>query len=584
MQFPKNQPFIGWKYKKKEMIIESFIDTDHIRMQDGKSEESSDDKVSLRRSGAHEFEDNIRWTPRECGRLDSEPCGCGFYEGSVDEFIRPLGEDDFEAMPSGYRFPGPAGNGDTSQLDEATRCNWPFSPTIWSADCESSLGASGYHGLLRYDQPRQSCDVADSAMQSESAAREARVLLSSLSSDAGRGNDVTGRFAVYDLLDDVVAGRDAGHAGTPVVDRGVRADDCSDALAGRGGDDWRRERGGDDVGRGGSICDRGWGFDAAPDTTAEASSARLSAKSFLLTYAQCPVNKQDLFDYLLRKGETELLVVCAETHADGNPHLHAYVTYKQKKVNCSMKYFDFCGYHPNIRVHRQGCDPVVSAMNCWNYCLKSDANPLTRGSPPEKQKRKRESAFRDALSVCQRTSVGAAMDVLLAECAYETIVHYEQIERALLSERRKHSKCRIAARPLADFSAAPKNLPEEKALYFWGDTNLGKTAFARALLPEAQLVRHIDQLKGVDFSKGIIFDDFAVSHWPVTSIIHLLDWEEESGINVKHSHVVIPPHTKKIFTSNVDFEKWLPETISAEHLQACRRRMHVVHINFRLFE
>lgn len=553
-------------------------------MQDGKQDGCTSAKVHLLRGREHEFEDDVCWTPRECGRFDDAADGCGFYEGSVDEFIRPSGEDDFEAMPSRYGRPGLEDDRNSGELDEATRSNWPFSPSIWSADCESSLGASGYHGFLRHEQPRQSCDVADGVVQSESAACEARVFLSSMESDAGRGNDGAGSVRVRMHVDAVDVGRDARDAGAFGFDHGVRGDDCADALAGGRGGDRGRECGRNDVGRHGSVCDRGGRLDAAPDTTAEASSARLSAKSFLLTYAQCPVNKQDLFDYLLRKGETERLIVCEEAHADGNPHLHAFVCYKQKKVNCSMKYFDFFGYHPNIRVHKPGCDPVVSAVNCWNYCMKSDVNPLTHGAPPEKQKRKRESAFRDALSVCQRTSVGAAMDVLLAECAYETLVHYEQIERALLSERRKHSKCRIAARSLADFSAAPKNLPNEKALYFWGDTNLGKTAFARALLPEAQLVRHIDQLKGVDFSKGIIFDDFAVSHWPVTSIIHLLDWEEESGINVKHSHVVIPPHTKKIFTSNVDFEKWLPETISSEHLQACRRRMHVVHINFRLFE
>jgi len=37
-----------------------------------------------------------------------------------------------------------------------------------------------------------------------------------------------------------------------------------------------------------------------------------------------------------------------------------------------------------------------------------------------------------------------------------------------------------------------------------------------------------------------------VSHWPPTAVIHLLDWDEPRGLDVKHGHVVIPPHTRKI--------------------------------------
>jgi len=101
-------------------------------------------------------------------------------------------------------------------------------------------------------------------------------------------------------------------------------------------------------------------------------------------------------------------------------------------------------------------------------------------------------------------------------------------------------------------------------LYINGPTGLGKTQWARSLLPEATVISHRDQLRDCDFSKGIIFDDFDVSHWPPTAVIHLLDWDEPRGLDVKHGHVVIPPHTRKIFTHNREFERWLSDDATAE--------------------
>lgn len=103
------------------------------------------------------------------------------------------------------------------------------------------------------------------------------------------------------------------------------------------------------------------------------------------------------------------------------------------------------------------------------------------------------------------------------------------------------------------------------------------------LLPDATVVRHSDQLRTCDFSKGIIFDDFDVGHWPPTAAIHLLDWDEPSGINVKHAHVVIPAKTRKIFTHNREFERWVSQDATGEQIEAMRRRVHVVNITRKLF-
>lgn len=136
---------------------------------------------------------------------------------------------------------------------------------------------------------------------------------------------------------------------------------------------------------------------------------------------------------------------------------------------------------------------------------------------------------------------------------------------------------------MSDFTL-PFILPEGwHVLFLWGKSGAGKTQLARALLPEATVVRHRNQLQDCDFSKGVIFDDFDVSHWPPTAVIHLLDWDECSGIDVKYGHAIVPPHTRKIFTFNSEPLKWIPATATPEQCTAIFRRMFIQQINGSLF-
>ncbi len=97
--------------------------------------------------------------------------------------------------------------------------------------------------------------------------------------------------------------------------------------------------------------------------------------------------------------------------------------------------------------------------------------------------------------------------------------------------------------------------PEGKSLILWGESDIGKTEFAKALLgPTFHLVSHPDELLGYNpnYHSGILFDDMEFLHTPRTAQIHLLDWDNGRAIHCRYQTAWIPAKTKKVFTTNTD--------------------------------
>lgn len=311
---------------------------------------------------------------------------------------------------------------------------------------------------------------------------------------------------------------------------------------------------------------------------------RLQATAFFLTYSQSKLSKEQVKAWMSRQPRIKRCIVAEEHHLDGNIHFHSLVEYERAK-DVTTKYFDILTEHPNIQVWTNRSQTYEEWMiNHWNYCLKEDEDCFKIGHAPESRKRKRDELYAEAFKRAAEKGVDDAVGYLKEYGAYDLCTKYQSIEFALYRERNKALAPRIPARSVDTFTHPPMINPDWRNLYISGPTGCGKTAYARALLPEATVVSHRDQLRDCDFSKGVIFDDFDVGHWPPTAVIHLLDWEEARGIDVKHAHVVIPAKTRKIFTHNRKFEEWIPqEKISEEQIAAMRRRVDVVNIHTKLF-
>jgi len=284
--------------------------------------------------------------------------------------------------------------------------------------------------------------------------------------------------------------------------------------------------------------------------------ARLQAYAFFITYSQSALTKAAVLEKLKAQGLTKRVVVGHEHHQDGNTHFHALVEYMRRK-DVSTSHFDIQGEHPNIVMWTRsgGSTYEVWMQNHWRYCFKEDESPLQEGGEPQpSRKRSRDDKVLECLEVARKDGVLAAQEKAKELFASDYCKSVNSYDRVFMREANVAPA--IPARPVSDFQNAP-SIPENwRNLFLWGDTGHGKTQYARALLPKAVVVRHRDQLKDCRFSDGIIFDDFAVSHWPPTAVIALMDWDEPSGIDVKHGHVVISPHTRKIVCFNGDLRKW----------------------------
>lgn len=285
-----------------------------------------------------------------------------------------------------------------------------------------------------------------------------------------------------------------------------------------------------------------------------APSARLNATAFWLTYSQSRLSKESVLRALQDRGTLKRACVCQETHGDGGLHIHALVEYARKK-DVTPLHFDFEGEHPNVKVWDRDAQYEVWLLNHWDYCYKEDLSPLVVGDKPElNRKRSRNEVVLECVEVAKTEGLVAAQQHALRVMAADYCKGVTSYDKVFMREANVTPP--VPARPVTDFPNAPAIPVNWQNLFFWGNTGTGKTQFARALLPNAMVIRHSSQLVDCRFADGVIFDDFGVSHWPATAVIHLLDYDEPSGINVKYGCVTIPPGTRKIFTFNDDFDVW----------------------------
>lgn len=113
---------------------------------------------------------------------------------------------------------------------------------------------------------------------------------------------------------------------------------------------------------------------------------RCNARKFLLTWPKMGESKEEVMRWLIREKGAFKAVVSEEKHADGSPHVHAFVQYSNKKNVVSASYFNYKGYQCNIQAARDADASIRYVKKDGNFC--SNTEKFDVDSIPIGKKRK----------------------------------------------------------------------------------------------------------------------------------------------------------------------------------------------------
>lgn len=201
------------------------------------------------------------------------------------------------------------------------------------------------------------------------------------------------------------------------------------------------------------------------------------------------------------------------------------------------------------------------------YCMKPD----TRHSDPVEIGTWRpiaQGARNDLSEVQDKISNG----VSLKRISEENFGTWLKYHKSLAHYIAIHRDVQYVPRPLTAFNRPACDLT--KALYIYGPSNFGKTAFALAHFETPLVVSKIDDLQNLDLHHdGIVFDDMSFTSFPPESIIHLLDMEVGRSISNRYYDAFIPAGMKRIFVHNYGPEVTLltPNTLEQQRIAIFRR-------------
>lgn len=268
---------------------------------------------------------------------------------------------------------------------------------------------------------------------------------------------------------------------------------------------------------------------------------RLQGKNLWLTYPQCPLAPGEVLDLLtdiLSAEGISKYIIASESHQDGSLHIHCWVGLK-KKLRTRLPTFldlpdDAGDYHGNYQICR-------SNIAVKKYCEKEgDFITNIKDTP----------GWPSVIELAKAGDVESAMDLVST---------FDPRSIALNGDKLRQNLTSLAPIDLPIHNYKFQDVPDidcwprhHFSLWLYGPSHTGKTEFAKTLFKNPLLVSHMDGLKELrpGIHDGIIFDDCSFTHWPRSSVIHVLDLHNPRDINVKYGKVCIPAGFPRVFTSN----------------------------------
>lgn len=168
------------------------------------------------------------------------------------------------------------------------------------------------------------------------------------------------------------------------------------------------------------------------------SRFRLQGKNYSLTYPQCDTKKEIAAQRIEDKWGNEVkgYVVCEEDHKDGTPHLHVYISFRDKKTFCQTDCFDFIG-------GKHGNYQVTKSVKKWIEYVTKAGRYLAKGVDVESVKRKQKTL---SSSVAESIMSGKSISDVNKENPGYVMINKRKIE-----EYESWVKCELAKRQKIDW-------------------------------------------------------------------------------------------------------------------------------------
>lgn len=210
---------------------------------------------------------------------------------------------------------------------------------------------------------------------------------------------------------------------------------------------------------------------------------RLRAKNIFLTYPRTPHDVgPELHTFLLSFPNATSALLGLESHANGEPHVHALLQLSKRLDIRSDRIFDFQGHHPNV----QGCRSIPATKRY----IKKTGNifPQDSDNTDQSESNNRLDCWKRAVHA---NTITEYLSILRAEAPKEFILWQQSIQsfgiaqfNTVVPYQPTYTTFARLPQALLDYCSGymERPRPERPAtLYLCGPSRTGKTEWARSL-------------------------------------------------------------------------------------------------------
>lgn len=277
-------------------------------------------------------------------------------------------------------------------------------------------------------------------------------------------------------------------------------------------------------------------------------SFQFNSQTIGLTYPQSKLTYTDLYDGLqsiFSDYGLLHLIIATEQHKDGNTHYHVCGRLGRPFRCRDQRQWDILGEHPNIIKPRSYSTWAAYCRKDGNFTEEGDEKIVRAKKIPASSEeivsKARELPKLEFLVWAGTNRVTYAKDIWDLANGNKGVTLLEgDVYGGLM-------------KPVLQNLVFSIDWLEEKCLVLIGDSGIGKTTWAKKVIPKPCLfVTHIDELKlfRKDYHKSILFDDVSFHHYPIQAQIHLVDYFDSRTIHIRYGVATIPAKTIKFFTCN----------------------------------